>query len=154
MDDVEKLLNLPKKEIYVRDATFSRRLLAFLADILILDLVVFSTFASLFHTEWSMLWNGDFVVTQAMYAAIMVMALLALAYFTLFEYLLGQTPGMMLLGLYGINITLWRAFVRNSFFVPLFPFPLLLLFEPIYLLVKKQRFLEMISNTRTIEQVN
>ncbi len=154
MADLYAKLNLPRQRIFVKDASFLRRATGFLADLLILDFAAFGAFQSLFiGGEPSRLLAGDFSLTPAMYAAAVVMALLALTYFMLFEYLLGQTPGMMLVAIKAENVTLWRAFVRNLYFIPVFPFPLLWVVEPLYLAFRKTRFLEIVSGTRTVEYI-
>jgi hypothetical protein len=154
-DDMYAALNIPGKRVHIRDASLSRRLLAFLADLLILDFTVFSAFQSIFATgvDWSTLFQGSFAFSSAMYAATVAMALLSLGYFVVFEYLLGKTPGMSLLNIEVENITLARAFVRNLLFIPLFPFTVLLVTEPVYLIFRKTRLLEVLSGTRTVEHI-
>jgi hypothetical protein len=153
--DLYAKLNLPQARIHVRDAGFWRRLAAFVLDLLLLDSAVFLPFSSFFSLsiDYRALLHGAFHLTSAMYAAAIVMALLALVYFMLFEYLLGQTPGMMLFNIRAENVTLLRAFVRNLFLLPVFPFPLLIVVEPLHLLWRKTRFLEWISSTRTVERI-
>jgi uncharacterized RDD family membrane protein YckC len=151
--DLYASLNLPTQRVHVRDASFLRRLLAFLTDVLIIDLALFAPFkdAMAGSFELSSVLHGTLQLTTAMYAAGITIALLALAYFMLFEYLLGQTLGMMLLGIHAQNVTLWRAFVRNLYLLPVFPFPILWVLEPLHLLWRKTRYLEMITKTRTVE---
>ena len=155
MKDLYASLRLPEERVYVKDASFMRRLVAFLADLLLLDLVVFSVFGSLLAGSFNFatIMQNGWSLPLAAYAAAIGMALLGLAYFSLFEYLLGQTPGMMLLNIRAVNVTFWRALVRNAYLVPIFPFPVLWVVEPVYLLVRKTRLLELATGTRTIEYI-
>jgi len=152
MKDMYAGLNLPKRKVYVKEARLSRRLLAFLADLLLLDFTVFAAFGSVLpaHPDIVAMFRG---IAPVVYAVAVSMALLALGYFTLFEYALGQTPGMMLLGLVAERVTLVKAFVRNAYLIPVFPFPVLWIIEPLYLFWRKQRFLEAITGTRTVELI-
>jgi len=157
MNDPYAGLKLPAERIYVRDASFLRRLAAFVADLLILDFAVFSVFFGSIvfgSVSFSAVLHGGFVLTPAAYAAAVTMAFLGLTYFSLFEYTLGQTPGMMLFSIRAVNVTLWRSFVRNAYLVPVFPFPLLWVIEPLYLAFRRTRFLEILTRTRTIEQIS
>jgi len=147
-------LRLPQERVHVRDASFLRRLAAFLADLLILDLVAFGAFQDLLTgaaSELGAILRG--AVPPAVYAASVAMALLALGYFALFEWLLGQTPGMMLLNIRAENVTLWKGFVRNLYFLPVFPLQVLWILEPLHLLWRKTRLLELVTRTRTIERI-
>ncbi len=147
-------LKLPKERVHIQEARLLRRVAAFLADILFLDLFVFGQFSSLLPSATGFAELArNFTLTPALSAAATAMALLAFAYFALFEYLLAQTPGMMLLSLRTENVTLGRAFVRNLYLIPFFPFPLLWVLEPVHLLWRKTRLLELVSRTRTIEEI-
>ncbi len=150
MADLYAKLKLPKQRVYVKNAGFIKRLLAFAADILLLDIVVFSSFQALLTGV-----TVDFStqLSPHLYAIAVVLSLITMTYFILFEYLLGQTPGKMLLGIKVENATLWRAFVRNLHFIPVFPFPLLWILEPAYLLWRKSRLLEVLTKTRTVERI-
>ncbi len=142
-------LNLPKKRVYVRDAPVSRRVLAFLADLFLLDFTVFASFSFL-----NVSWQDAFGAPRPdILASAVVMSLLALAYFSMFEWVLGQTPGMMLLNLRVEKVTFGKALLRHCYFLPLFPFPILLLTEPLFLFWKKRRWLELLTRTRVVETI-
>ncbi len=154
MRDAYEQLKIPGQRVHVRDASMLRRFGAFVTDVLLLDIVAFTAFTPLLpKLDARTVLAGASSLSDAAYAAIIVMALLGLAYFAFFEYLLGQTPGMMLFRITAENVTLWRAFVRNAYLLPLFPFPLLWIIEPLHLAFTKRRFLEVASNTRTIETI-
>ena len=155
VDEVYAGLNLPGMRVHERDAPFWRRTAAFLLDILILDFLVVAPFrdALLGTVSWERIIHGAFVFPSTAYAAGVVIALLAFGYFALFEYTLCQTPGMMLFSIQTQGVTLTRAFIRNLYLVPLFPFPLLWIVEPLFLLFLGTRWLERLSGTRTIERI-
>lgn len=157
MADLAKQLKLPSQRVHIHNASFLKRLLAFIVDIIIMDFVIFSSFDALLllkKPELSSILNGSTQVSSSLYATGVLLMLIAFCYFVLFEYLLSQTPGMMLLSIEVENVTLWKAFVRNLYLIPLFPFPILWIMEPIYLLLRKRRFLESITGTRTIQRIN
>jgi hypothetical protein len=76
-------------------------------------------------------------------------------YFVLFEYLLGQTPGMMLLSLrMEGNSGIFAVMLRNSFIFPVLPFILLWVIEPIMIAIRRRGILEQLSGTRTLHSKN
>lgn len=144
--DPLKQLNLPRQREFTQRAPLLRRFGALLIDILLLDLIVFASLSRLIV--------GVELHDTRLTAVAAVAGLLALAYFSLMEYLVGQSIGKMVLGLRTERVTLGKAFVRHIYFLPIAPFPLLLLVEPIYLLIKKQRLLEQLSGTNTVQVVS
>ena len=145
-------LKLPKQRVHIQDARITRRILAFLVDILVLDLFILGGYEAVVSSmSIQQAFSG---MNVALTAAAVTIALIALTYFALFEWLLGQTPGMMMLSIETQGVTLWKSFVRNLYFLPLFPFPLLWLLEPFHLIWKKTRLLELLTKTRTIERIS
>ena len=148
--DFQHLLN-PRKASVKHNATFWRRAGAFIVDILILDILITAPFTKIFE---GMLARSPSVFavsySAAELAAIIGLFLVVYGYFVVFEYVLGQTPGMMLLGTQAENTEeLWRPVVRNSFLLPTFPFVLFWIIEPIAIILGKQGILERLSSTRT-----
>ncbi len=88
---------------------------------------------------------------------IVTMAFIALLYFAMFEYKLQQTIGKMVLGLYVVSekggLSIWQAVGRSIFILPIFPFILLWIIDPIYLIFKKIRLSEILTRTMTVEEV-
>lgn len=100
-------------------------------------------------------------------------------YFTLFEYKLSQTPGKMLFNLYlrpldnifdnTLNeynfsdnstkilkkqkITLLSVIIRNIAAFPFFPFSLLWIIDPIYMIATGKRLSDVLSKTQIVEEV-
>lgn len=144
----------PRSTIVESPASFWRRAFALIVDILIIDLVVTAPFTALFTPLVAELRAGAWstiAYTSAQFAGMIVLALLAYAYFALFEYTLGQTPGMILADtrVRG-QVRLWQAAVRNAFLIPLLPVILLWIVEPILIALRKESLLERLTGTRTI----
>jgi uncharacterized RDD family membrane protein YckC len=150
-----KELLRPRMTKVVQDAGFLRRLCSFVADILVLDLIITAPFTPLFSSLISRAGNNGFhmTYTRTEITAIVFLFLVVYLYFVLFEYLLGQTFGMMLANtrLAG-NDGLGAILVRNSFILPVFPFILLWILEPLMVLFRKRSILEQVTKTRTIYQ--
>jgi len=91
---------------------------------------------------------------ESLVAAGILMGVVALLYFGLFEYLLGGTIGMRL---FNLSVkgrrTLGRCLLRNIYAIPIFPLTLLWIVEPVYLFWRKERLLERWSGTSTVERV-
>jgi uncharacterized RDD family membrane protein YckC len=88
------------------------------------------------------------------YLMIFIIFVLAMLYFIFFEYYLGQSLGQMFFDIKiqskDDNITLMQAFLRNCFILPIFPFYILWVIEPLYLVFYKERLTERLTGTSTI----
>ena len=135
-------------------APFGRRALALIADVLVLDLIVTAPFTPVLapliaRVETGSLLAIAYSVREA--AAIALLFTIALAYFALFEYVLGQTPGMMLLDTrVRTRPTLLQSLGRNLFLIPVGPLILLWVVEPILAAVTRHTLLERVTGTRTV----
>ncbi|MEK6964518.1 MAG: RDD family protein [Nanoarchaeota archaeon] len=143
------------KDFYKFGASIPRRALAFLADLIVMNLVLFTPFEGILGHYMKGSWEESLKWTQIPSGLVVVMVcmvVLALLYFSLLEFFLHQTIGMMLLGLYVEgSVSFWRALIRNVFIIPFFPFFLLWVVEPLYLFFKGERWLERLTSTRTVE---
>ncbi len=149
-------LLLPKASKVVQDASFFRRMFAFIFDILLLDIIITAPFSELFEGLLKRIEVSNFssiTYTSKELTAITIIILIIFAYFVLFEYLLGQTIGMMLMNtkLSGEN-SLSNCILRNSFVIPAFPFVVFWIIEPIAIIFWKRGVLERISDTRTVHE--
>jgi len=142
---------------------FWRRSGAFLLDILIINLIIIYPFRGIFSNYFGKLSfaRSMALASQAIpsnvYWALFFISVLALLYFTFFDYYLGQTLGQMILKIKSISlksddgrIDMWTAILRNCFVMPFFPFYIFWIVDPIYLAFYKERFLEKISATKTV----
>jgi len=155
MEDYRSLLN-PRMANVVQDASFLRRAGAFLVDILLLDMVVTAPFTTILQnlaTRAERVGFSALTYTGTELAAAVFLFLIIYLYFVLFEYLLGQTLGMMLMNtrVIGRN-SIWSALARNSFLLPVFPFIVFWIVEPVAILFWRRGVLEQLSQTRTIHQ--
>ncbi|MGV8141186.1 MAG: RDD family protein [Candidatus Woesearchaeota archaeon] len=146
---------------------FWKRTLAFFMDIMIINIVIISAFRNAFYKQLGNISIMDslnmtgIVFPQKMYVMIFVISILALLYFTFFEYYLGQTLGQMIIRIRVISLkdasqkpSLWRAALRNCYVLPFFPFYIFWILEPIHLAFYKGRFLEKITATETVYESN
>ncbi|MGV8150684.1 MAG: RDD family protein [Candidatus Woesearchaeota archaeon] len=150
----QKFLNrnhVPKAMEY---APFWKRAFAFIFDLLIINLVIGWPFQNTLQ-GYSMKNIGiDTVFPAKTYFIIIIIFILALLYFTFFEYYIGETPGQTMFNIESISnsgeMTIWKALARNIFILPLFPFYIFWIIEPLHLAFYKQRLLEKWTNTSTI----
>jgi uncharacterized RDD family membrane protein YckC len=152
MDADEMIANLGKTAPMV-SAGFFRRLIAFIADILLLNILVFSAFSASFSKylsaeALSSLKDG---IPFELAMLIFLLGLFSFVYFTLLEYGAGKTIGMMIVGIRTEgNLSFWKCTVRNIFIIPFFPFTLLWLIDPLHLIFAKRRLSERLTNTDTV----
>ncbi|MBN1544813.1 RDD family protein [Candidatus Woesearchaeota archaeon] len=165
-------LNLPEKSVFYGPANLWKRMLAFLLDIFVLDFFVLSIFSGMAEMVvgntkdvllvYKML-QQDTSQVQALTMIFTIIIMLALAYFVLLQYAVGQTAGCMLLNIYVVAQTgenkfgmpsLLQSFVRNMFIIPTIPFILLWIADPVFLFFGKrgQRLTEWLSTTMVIEK--
>lgn len=170
-------LDLPEMTAILSPAHIWKRIAAFALDIIILNLVVVSFFKKIFldilgkGASYSAI-NSWFTAnpTAAIGISLMffLLGLFALTYFTLMNYLAGQTIGQALLNLQVIVVTekqkrmikpelpgFWRSVLRSLFVLPVLPFYLLWLIDPVYLIFSRsrQRFTEALSKTVVVEKI-
>jgi hypothetical protein len=145
---------------YETNATLSTRVMAFFIDVIVLYFVAVMPFRHLFlkafpyEAGFGLLTQTNIIIPGYIYASMFIISMLFLFYFSITEYFLKQTPGKMLMNIYVRgNTTFLKSLMRNIFLIPFFPFYLLWITEPIYLLTHKYRFLEHITKTRTVEKI-
>lgn len=133
----------------LRPARWWKRLLAFIADIIILEATIGRPFRQFMPTELSL----NMQLSSQTIATSIILPVLFLIYFIACQYLLGQTVGMMLFRMRVVHTDggLWRFVVRNLFILPFFPFAILWLLDPLFLAFTKRRLSEMWSGTMTAE---
>ena len=153
------------KKTFLAQASVLKRIGAFIVDLLIINIIILFPFRSIFE---GILPAGNFSEAfdflrspeSSMILEIIMIAvgILTILYFMLLEKKIGQTPGKMLFGLFvrsqGKDLKNWQLFVRSMFLIPIFPFVLLWLIDPIVMLFTKenQRLSEILSRTKVVEQ--
>jgi uncharacterized RDD family membrane protein YckC len=144
-----------------------KRLLAFIIDIMIINFVILFPFRRLFQkiVPSSLGFKETFEAVNApeLNSVIVLMsifsAILMVLYFVLLEGKLRQSIGKILTGIYVVGeakeLRLWQLLVRNLFLVPFFPFILLWVVDPAFMLLTKdnKRLSEILSKTRVVERI-
>lgn len=156
-------LNLPKEPTFRGPAAIWKRAAAFAIDLFILDFVAGLPFRSIVNkiipgSAFSQSYN--YISTNPRISAILslvmfIMGILALIYFSVLEYKSGQTPGKMFMNIKveGKRNNFLDYIVRNMYFLLIFPFILLWIIDPLFLLFtkEKRRLSEILSGTKTVE---
>jgi uncharacterized RDD family membrane protein YckC len=143
-----------------RVARVWKRILAFLLD-LYLGLMVFSAFLLIVQSELPSTISGviNAGLTPLAVAAIFYASAWVLLYHVFSEYVVGQTPGMLVFGLSVVgpqrknSISFGQALLRNIFIIPFFPFTIFWAVDPIYYVFSGERLLERWSKTQTVERM-
>lgn len=160
-------LHLPKQRVTTVPAPIFRRFLAFVLDMLVLDLAVAGPFRRLFLGLFGGGSMADIqrIVESSQSLSLLVMSLLLLLgilfllYFTILEFTLGQTLGKRLFRLRVENDQKrkqpWQYVVRSLFVIPVFPFLILWVIDPIHMLfsIEGRRWTEKLSRTRVVQDV-
>ena len=162
-----KRLNLPKERTFIGPALIWKRIAAFFIDMLILNLIVLFPFRTLFKAvipkEYSFSEAYKLLSSSANYTSYIssiafIMSLLIILYFLMMEKKMSQTIGKMLMRIYVVsdnnNLKAWQLLTRNLAFIPIFPFVLLWIIDPLFMFFTKtnQRLTEILSRTRVVEK--
>lgn len=160
------LLGSKTGKAIVAEASILKRALAFAIDILFVEFVILFPFSnaleeilpaeSSFYEAFSALSSGSY---DSMLRIVAIFtAIPTIAYFAILEKKLGQTIGKRLLKLYVVSQTkelkYWQALVRSIFLMPVFPFVLLWIIDPLVMFFSKerQRLSEILSRTKVVEK--
>ncbi len=160
-----KNLNLPKEATFKGPALLWKRVLAFFLDIMIIDFVVGFPLRGILERvlpKAGFRESYDYLLVNPETSAlisyvILLWGVLALLYFTILEYRLGQTVGKMLLNIKvepsDKKMSFLHTIMRNLFIIPIFPFILLWIIDPLFMVFSKEkrRLSEVLSKTRTVE---
>lgn len=155
------------KKTFLAQPSVLKRAVAFIIDIIIVDLIILFPFKSIFESVIPE--TGSFSETLDFLRAnvelnisitmiVLSAAFLMMLYFIILEKKLNQTVGKKLLNLYVESQTkelkYWQLFVRSMFLIPLFPFVLLWIIDPIVMFFTKdsQRLSEILSKTKVVEK--
>ncbi len=127
------------------NASYLKRFLAFVTDLILIDLFLLTPFGSLIIKKTGITNPGaviDYVLTHPQIMGFLsvigfIVVVVSLLYFVLFEYLLNQTIGMMIFSLYITQIknksSLWRCMLRNLFLIPYPLFQIIAIIDIIHL---------------------
>ena len=133
-----------------------KRLVAFVFDFLIVDLVVLYPFTNIAERAFSLANILSVSFSGSMLALILSVSVFYILYFLLFEWLLGQTIGKMLMRIVSVSLDDKRmSFIqglgRNLFLLPVIPFVFLWAIDPIFIIWRRISLSEMLTKTKTVE---
>ena len=146
---------MEKKGYFIAPASITRRAFAFLLDLIIINFVIFTPFKLILNkiipaSSYSA--AKDYIQSNPEALAFIssmffVVGIISLFYFSYMEYKIQQTPGKMIIGLYikpDKEVKFSNYIFSNLFLIPIFPFTLLWIIDPIYLFTsnKNQRLME------------
>lgn len=160
-------LKIPKARIVEASANIWKRVVAFLADLLIINIVVIYPFKKHFRSLIPSTKYGEAInyvlanpsIANTMTTVAIMVSIIVVLYFSLSEFKTGTTLGKYFLKLkvksLGKEVRFWQFFVSNLTFIPFLPFILLWVVDPLHMLVseKKQRLMERIAKLETVEEV-
>jgi uncharacterized RDD family membrane protein YckC len=169
VEGVQKIdLRLPKERKILNSAPVWKRIASFFIDLFIIELIIFGPFTSVIQNALPV--NSDIMknyelftsnpdLINQLYLLFGIIFLLVFAYFVLFEYKLGQTPGKMIFRLYlspvikNEKISFLQILIRNAAVFPVFPFSLLWIIDPLYLIFTGKRLSDIFSKTQVVEEI-
>lgn len=158
---------LPTQRSTTVPASLFRRFLAFLLDLFALDLVVAGPFRSIFMAIFGkqelkdimVVMESDPLMSFLAQTILLLLGLLVLLYFVILEYAVGQTLGKRIFRLRVESDRrqkkLWQYLVRSLFVIPVFPFIVLWIVDPLHQLfsIEGRRWTERLSRTRVVQDV-
>ncbi|MAE13046.1 hypothetical protein CMO92_00635 [Candidatus Woesearchaeota archaeon] len=148
-------IRLPAPRSMKRDASFSKRFIALLIDLLVINVVIVLPFSGLFEgLSYSFAELESVQLPPQLLVAIGMISLLSLFYFTLLQYFVGKSIGdhFMKISVDG-KPGFWKCLLRNVFVIPFFPFYLLWVIEPLHLIFYRNRLLDKWMGLRMVERV-
>ena len=160
-------LNIPGEKTFIGPALLWKRIAAFFIDIFIITSILSIPFNGLLKTALPKDYSFSNILQMAgssasfggYFASIYIaMSILAFGYFYLLENKMSQTIGKKIMNIYVVGDTekpgKWQLLIRNLFFIPIFPFDLLFIVDPIFMLFTKsnQRLTEILGKTRVVEK--
>ena len=164
------LSDIPKEYAFNKGGPASkwRRIIAFIIDLLVVDFVLFFPFRGIltkimptasFKETYSYLQSNP-SISKTINIIMLFFGILTLLYFAILEWKLGQTIGKIFTRITVASQTnklrFWQCAVRSLFLIPVFPFVLLSVIDPILMFLTKtnQRLSEILSKTMVVNKYN
>ena len=134
-----------------------KRIVAFVFDVLIIEYLLLYPFTGLAQKAFSSMDASFLVFKGSALALVLAVAAIYVLYFTLFEWLLGQTIGKMLMKIVSVTLdskrmSFWQALGRNLFLLPVIPFIFLWPLDIIFIIWRRISFSEIMTKTKTVEE--
>lgn len=160
-------LKISKLRIKEVPANIWKRLIAFLADLLIINIVIMYPFKKHFKNIIPSTKYGEAVdyvlanpsVANTLTITAVMVSIIVVLYFSLSEFKTGTTLGKYFLkiGVKSLDkkASFWQFFVSNLTFVLFLPFIILWVVDPLHMILseRKQRLMERIAKLETVEEV-
>ncbi len=151
---------MPKKREFERETGLSSRILAFIIDTIVIDVIIISAFSE--RLEIISIGGIRTAITNPfmikIYMSTIPLFILIVAYFFLFEYLIQTTPGKFLLGIIvkdknGKAPNAWKCFLKNMLYYPNLLFLIWWVIDIYYLVRHKERLTEKLLNLKTVQVI-
>ena len=160
-----KKLNLPKKRTFSGPALIWKRILAFFIDLFIINFIILFPFKGFFNNivpgSFSFKESLEIAKNPELNSILIAIAIsssiLMILYFMILEKRFGQSAGKMLTNIYIVSetkkISFLQLLTRNLFLIPFFPFILLWVLDPLFMVFTKEnkRLSEVLSKTKVVE---
>lgn len=164
---IKTKLDIPKQRTMQVPCSVWKRFFAFIIDLLILDIIIFNSLKNIIlniipnnlpYTELALFIENNPDILNKIMVIFIYLSLIIIIYFTVLEFKFSQTVGKMLLGIFVKSsnkkpLTFTRVLLSNIIFIPIFPFVLFWLIEPLYILFTNRRIMEKISNIKVVQEV-
>ena len=160
-------LNLPKAESFIAPASLLKRFISYFIDLFIINFVIIFPFQKIIKkiiptdsfSETYQYIQANPAVGNIIFFLYFIIGILMVVYFTFFEYTTQQTPGKMLMKQHivkesGRELRFINYLVSNLTFIPFFPFILLWIIDPVYMIIspKNQRLMERLTRILVVEK--
>lgn len=143
--------------------SFFKRSIAVVLDFAVLFMTILAPVTTLlekimpkadFSTSYALLAENQ-KISSILSVTIVFIFVLVVLYFSMLEYFFGQTAGKRLMAIQVVTIHnqqpgLIQCIARNLVFLPVFPFILFWIIDPLYLLLTKQTLSDQLTKTKTV----
>ena len=157
-------LKIPKQKTFTGPALIWKRMLAFFIDLLVINFIILFPFKRLFQRivpsslsfEETFSLVNDPGLSSMIVATSVFVGILMVSYFMILEGKLGQSIGKILVNIYVASeikeMRFWQLLVRSLFLMPVFPFILLWIMDPVFMFFTKdnKRLSEILSKTKVV----
>ena len=158
-------VGVPGLKTFEGPAQLWRRVLAFVFDLFVIDVVFVSSFKGFFEgvvpSGFSASMNffeSNAGLVQSLTVVVALIALLVLLYFSVLQFRVGQTLGQYFVGVYvkseGKVLSFWQCVLSNITFIPFFPFFILWVVDPLHMFFsgKSQRLMQRFAKVVVVQR--
>ncbi|MFH1053518.1 MAG: RDD family protein [Candidatus Woesearchaeota archaeon] len=162
-------LDLPKMRYMKIKASVFKRIIAYILDLSILLIIMWPIVAVLKNVvqipdTGSVIDQYMFIIKNPslfnmLFIVEIVEFIIFFIYFTALEYLINQSIGKLIMNIYieseKEKLTLWQVSLRNIYLIPIIPFNLIQIIDPILMILRKdhKRLSDIFSKTKVVENI-